>query len=258
MTLPVVLMTIASETSWQAAPQEPVLSANEVHVWQVTLDVPASVTQRWMDLLGPAERERAGRFRFARDRNEFVAAHASLRRILGRYLHQQPEQLRFVVGPFGKPALVRTGGRDIQFNMSGSRGLAMYAFGSSTHVGVDVEFIRGDLVDSVVAKRSFSSREYSQFCAFPEAQRVAAFFRFWTRKEAYVKATGKGLSLPLDQFEVSLDTPEVQTWIGGESAISDWRVYEIVPRPGYIAATAVQSDRLEFRFWRMADLPGEM
>ena len=133
------------------------------------------------------ERERAARFHFQKDRDHFVAARGILRLILGHYLDQPPEQLRFSYGPFGKPSLAgEADGQQLQFNVSHARGLALYAFARGRALGIDIEYVRADLAGDEIAERFFSRQEVSALRALPENARTHAFFNCWTRKEAYM------------------------------------------------------------------------
>lgn len=156
-------------------------------------------------VLSADERERAARFHFLKDREHFIAARGLLRLLLSRYLDLPPQQLSFSYSPYGKPALA--GERDctsLRFNVSHSHGVALYAFTLEREVGVDVEYIRQDVVGESIAEHFFSAQEVTSLRALPAGVQPQAFFNCWTRKEAFIKARGEGLSFPLDQFDVSL------------------------------------------------------
>ena len=156
-------------------------------------------------VLSADEHARAERFYFQKDRERFMVARGLLRTVLGRYLNQEPSQLRFCYSPYGKPALATGSGRNtLRFNVSHSHGLALYAITCGRELGVDVELIRPELPDEEIAERFFSFQEVSGLRALPPNMRLEAFFNCWTLKEAYIKARGEGLSLPLDQFDVAL------------------------------------------------------
>ena len=188
------------------------------------------------------ERQRAERYIFERDRTHFVVARGLLRVLLGRYLRQEPQYLRFTYGPHGKPALATdTGGGALGFNVSHSHGLALYAVTRGREVGVDVERIRPEVAQEKIAERFFSPREVTVLRALPTPLQAAAFFACWTRKEAYIKAKGEGLALPLDQFDVSLAPGEPAAlshtaWDPQEAAC--WALQDLAPAPGYRAAVA--------------------
>jgi 4'-phosphopantetheinyl transferase len=194
--------------------------------------------------LSEDEKLRAGRFHFSRDRNRFIVARGILRDLLGFYLRTEAEQLCFAYSPFGKPALdMAKGGRDLRFNVSHSQGLALYAFAEGCDVGIDIEYVRADFATAEIAERFFSSREIKQLRSLDDESRAEAFFNCWTRKEAYIKARGEGLSHPLQQFTVSLIPGERAALLdaaGGSSEVSRWRLQELKPKAGYAAAVVTE------------------
>jgi 4'-phosphopantetheinyl transferase len=236
---------------WLAPPETLVLGSDEVHVWRATLNQPASQIQSFRHSLAADERARAERFHFERDRKHFIAARGVLRAILGRYLKRAPECLSFCYSSYGKPALAgESGGDAIRFNVSHSHGIALYAVTRGREVGVDLEHIRSDLAVAEIAERFFSQPEVAMLRALPTEAQREAFFRCWTRKEACLKARGEGLSLPLDQVDVSLVPGEPDTAPGTQpdsSEASRWSFQELAPAPGYAAALAVEG-----RGWRLA------
>jgi 4'-phosphopantetheinyl transferase len=234
----------------------PSLQEREVHVWSARLDLAPAAIERLGRLLNPEESARASRFHFDRDRNAFTVARGVLRTLLGRYLRERPERIRFVYGTHGKPALAAEQPPDgVRFNLSHSDAVAIFAFARSVEVGIDVERIREqpDLDD--LANRFFSKEEASALRRLPPSVREAAFFFCWTAKEAYIKGIGEGLSMPLDRFAVSLDPPEGPIRLrimDAGAAPSVWRLHRFEPSPGYVAAVAVAAERfvLRHRVWR--------
>lgn len=226
---------------WPVGPSAPPLSDTAVHLWCASLDLPELAQQSLAALLSAEERSRARTFRFERDRQRWIARRGLLRRLLGRYLGVDPAELRFVYGPRGKPALAAPA--VLAFNLSHSGGLALYAVSaaSSIRLGVDVELIRSDLAHLPLAKRYFSPAEQAALQALPKSQQLAAFFRCWTRKEAFVKALGEGLSVPLDSFDVSLSAGEAQllAWRHPAAAETVCTLFDLEPAPGFAAALAV-------------------
>jgi 4'-phosphopantetheinyl transferase len=198
-------------------------------------------------LAGPLsadERERAGRFRFDRDRRRFVAARGLLRLVLGRTLGLDPAGLRFAYGPRGKPSLAD--GPGLGFNVSHSGGLALLAFAWDRELGVDVEEEREVKEAADIARRYFSHRESEELLRLPEGERKAAFFRCWTRKEAFIKATGDGLSRALDAFDVTLRPGEPARLLrveGEPGAKSRFWIEDLRPAPGFAGALAVDGAR---------------
>jgi 4'-phosphopantetheinyl transferase len=219
------------------------LRTDEVHLWSDDLDVPAERLRYLETLLSGEERERAERFKFPRDRNRFIAGRGRLRELLGAYLRIEPGDVSLVYGPFGKPALR---GRELNFNLSHSGARVLFAFCRDTEIGVDVEVFGQLADDELVARQFFAPREVEDLLSLDANQRGEAFLACWTRKEAYIKARGEGLSLPLQKFEVSLlpDQParlEHTAW--SQSEASEWRLHDISALcPSGKAALAVHGD----------------
>jgi 4'-phosphopantetheinyl transferase len=212
----------------------------------------AQVRSLW-DTLTADERQRAERFLFEKDRTHFVVARGLLRVLLGRYLRQDSPHLRFTYGPHGKPALATDTDRmSLCFNVSHSHGLALYAITRGREVGVDVERIRPEIAQEKIAERFFSPREVTVLRALPTPLQAPAFFACWTRKEAYIKAKGDGLTLPLDQFDVSLAPGEPAAllhtaWDPQEAA--GWALQDLAPASGYRAAVAVAGHAWRLTCW---------
>jgi 4'-phosphopantetheinyl transferase len=240
----------AQPSSWRTAPRRLALESDEVHVWRVTLVQPASTLESFLGLLSSDEELRAESFYFQKDRDRFIVAHGAMRTILSQYLNVPPERLRFCYGPYGKPALAEgSGGGALRFNMSHSHELALCAITREREVGVDLEYIREDFASREIARQFFSPGEVARLGALPISVRTEAFFNCWTRKEAYIKATGKGLSLSLDQFDVSLAPGEPAALLstrGNPQEASRWALRELAPGRGYVAALAVEG-----RDWRL-------
>jgi 4'-phosphopantetheinyl transferase len=180
------------------------LDPHEVHVWYASLDeLPEAVFRK---PLSHDERERSQRFRFDRDRRRFVTARGLLRIVLAHYVSLEPADLRFGYSPRGKPFLAGSGGPC--FNTSHSGGLVVLAVARDRQLGVDIEQERAVPEVEDLARRYFSPWEQAELRRLPARERQPAFFRCWTRKEAFVKATGSGLSYPLDAFDVTLSPHE--------------------------------------------------
>jgi len=224
-----------------------VLRDGDVHVWSARLDLSTEEAAEFSPLLDPEESDRASRFHFDRDRRAFVIARAMLRVILGHYVSRPPEALRFDLGAQGKPAIrPDDSGGAVHFNVTHSGGLALYAVSRSYEVGIDVEAIRPqpDLED--IAGRFFSAREVEALAALPPDARIEGFFSCWTAKEAYIKGRGEGLSMPLDGFAVSLHPREGAVDLRAldrTRPAGSWSIHRFRPRPGYVAALAVESER---------------
>jgi 4'-phosphopantetheinyl transferase len=236
---------------WCFPPEAPLLGRDEVHVWRATLDETPSPIDSFLHTLAADERTRAERFHFPRDRERFIVARGVLRAILGLYSNSAPECVSLRYSSHGKPHLAsESGGAAIHFNISHSHGVALYAVTRAREVGIDLECIRSDLAVQQIAERFFSHREIATLHALPTDLREAAFFRCWTRKEAYIKAKGEGLSLPLDEFDVSLTPGEPAALLRTQRDPDEahrWSLQELTPAPGYVAALAVEGHG-----WRLA------
>jgi 4'-phosphopantetheinyl transferase len=227
-------------------PSPSALDADEVHVWRASLDLDGTTLERLQATLSADERARAERFHFSKHRAHFIVGRGLLRHLLGKYLAIAPAELRFTFNPQGKPALE---GVSLRFNLAHSHGLAVYAVTRQREVGVDVERVRSEVAGEGIAERFFSPREVATLRALPVEQRLRAFFHCWTRKEAYVKAVGKGLMLPLDSFDVSL-TPDVPALLEVRGEATDekcWTMRELDVPAGYIGALAGEGDG--WRLW---------
>lgn len=238
---------------WPLPPDPCPLAATDVHVWAVHLAPDPGALARLANILSTEEQARASRFRFGRHRNRFITARGVLRLILAKYLDCAPDQLDFVYGPNGKPALA--GGlaeSALFFNLAHSEDLALIAVTQLGQIGVDVEQIRAVSDANELVERFFSVRESALFQTLPTNQKDIAFLNLWTRKEAWLKATGEGIAQSLNQVEV--------TFLPGESARilalpeqspPDWALRELIPAAGFIGAIAlpdVQFSILNFQF----------
>jgi len=235
---------------WRRPPRRLTLRRDDVHVWRADLDVTDDDLQSLSHGLAPDERERARRFRFPRDRRHFIAARGVLREILSRYLGVPAGDVRFQYGSHGKPALEDALGRsDLNFSLSHSLELALCAVTLGRAVGIDLEWMRKDLASKQVAERFFSPHEVSTLCTLPESMQIEGFFNCWTRKEAYVKALGEGLSFPLDRFEVSLTPGEPARLISTADG-KEWSMQTLSPGAGFVAALVVEGRGRQLRCWR--------
>jgi 4'-phosphopantetheinyl transferase len=210
------------------------------------------------EILSDDEAERAERFHFERDRNRFIAARGTLRNILSRYLSCAPSEIRFVYQSGGKPELVPavSGMGELRFNLSHSANAALYAISRGREIGVDIELIRPDVPWEEIATAFFAPGEIAKLKALPENSRTVGFFNCWTRKEAYVKARGEGLSVRLDKFEVSVAPSEPPTLLRGPNPgeVERWSLVEVPLGDSFAGAVAVEGhpSRLRFFTWPLA------
>ena len=245
-----------SETrKWSDPPESLSLATGEVHVWRVELEQPEHVLNKFRETLEKHELDRADRFHFEKHRRHFIAGRGALRQLLAQYLDEKPEAFRLSYGAYGKPAL-NGEHKDsrLRFNMSHSHEVALFAFAEDREVGVDVEHIRADFASEDIARRYFSRREVETFNTLPVHDQTNAFFRCWTRKEAFIKVIGMGLSQPLDQFDVTLaaEQPAALLWVSGDDA-SRWSLFDLEVGGDYAGALAVEGQISGIRCWRMTN-----
>lgn len=212
-------------------------------MWRIRLEQPAEAQQRFLHTLNAEERARASRFHFEKHRRQFVVGRGALRTLLARYLETTPEAVRFSYGPYGKPVLDgEHRNSPLHFNASHSGELALYAFVQDYDVGIDVEYLNRDFASEEIAQRFFSAYEVRMLNALPATEKAAAFFRCWTRKEAYIKAIGSGLSHPLDTFDVTLAPNEPAALLRVQrdpESVRRWSMFDLDAGHGYAAALAV-------------------
>ena len=229
------------------------LGPQDVHLWRVDLEAIGRRSCTVVAILSPDEQTRASRFHRPSDRHYFIAGRAILRQILGAYLGTDPKTVTFAYSEKSKPALGEAhAGSDLSFNISHSGTIALLAFARSRQLGVDVEQIRRDFDTAPIAARFFSQVEQEELATIPADQRNDAFFLCWTRKEAYIKATGEGLSLPLRQFDVSL-APRAQSALLATRPdpfeCQRWLLRDIAVESGYAAALCVSGTEWRLVQW---------
>jgi 4'-phosphopantetheinyl transferase len=225
----------------------------EVHVWLAALTATPDTSRALWEILDADERARALAFRFSLHRERFLVARATLRLILGRYLGQPPAGLPLRVGANGKPILASSV-EDLRFNVSHSEDRALFAVAQAREVGVDIERVRDDPEIEEIARRTFSAREVDALLSLPVAARRSAFFACWTLKEAYLKARGDGLALPLDAFDVSIGGVEGPARLldvrGAPGEPDRWALRALALDGPYQAALAVEGHDWTLRQWR--------
>jgi 4'-phosphopantetheinyl transferase len=214
-----------------------------VHIWRTRLDGPAGPGVQLERFLAQDELARAERYHFAQDRQRYVARRFCLRWLLGRYLDVPAAQIRFRYNAYGKPGLAADfAGSRLSFNVSHSAGIALFGFTQCGELGVDLERIRLDFDYLAIGRRFFSPAEQARLAALPIERRPEAFFACWTRKEAYVKARGEGLSIPLEAFDVSLEPGQAAGLLAVRGRPEDperWVLHSLEPAPGYAGAACV-------------------
>jgi 4'-phosphopantetheinyl transferase len=222
------------------------LNAERVDIWRADLNPTTIPMSHFFSLLSTDEQERAQRFHFERDRRRYTVGRGILRILLGRYLNQDPGCLTFHYSAHGKPILASA---SLQFNVSHAQELAVYAITAQAQIGIDLEYVRSDVDAEGIAKRFFRASEYQLLCQLPPDQQRQAFYRYWTAKEACLKAVGTGIA-HLSHLELALghNTIGILTWATENP--KDWIVQQGIPAPKYMATLAVKGSRLTSCFWR--------
>jgi len=232
--------------SWLPTPTDLTLLPDEVHVWRIDLDVSKSQLENLVVTLSNDELARANRFHFQEHCQRFIAGRGSLRNILSLYLGIEPQQVRFDYEPRGKPLLADSlADSGLLFNLSHSQGLALCAVNFTRKIGVDLEYIRSVSDLEGLAQRFFLPREYEVVRSLPTNQQQEVFFRYWTCKEAYLKATGDGIS-QLEQVEIALTPTHPAKLLTSE----DWSLVEFTPAENYRAAVAVAGSGWNLKCWQ--------
>jgi 4'-phosphopantetheinyl transferase len=237
--------------SWAFPPAVIRLEAGQTHVWCAAMSAFEQQLDRLSNLLSGMEKKRAARFRFGKDRNRYIIRHGILRLLLSRYLDCAPGDVEFRYGPKGKPE-IRDGSAGFHFNDSHSENLALYALTRVCPIGADVELVRPIPGFEKIAARYFSRREAGIMRALPLEKRMEAFYACWTRKEAFLKATGEGIGYQLADVEVTLapgDEAEVLRVPGESQAAAGWKLQAFSPAPGYLGAIALQGAIDSVCYW---------
>jgi len=221
------------------------LSDDSISIWSVGLEWPESDVNAAAEILSSDEQERAKRFHRVSDRKHFIVARAALRLVLTRYLNVDPRQISFDQNAFGKPRLTGTYYPDLRFNLAHSSGLALYVIANGREVGVDLERIEPRFATMDLARSLFALEEVAAMSTLSNEDFVAGFYRCWTRKEAYVKAKGLGLSLPLKSFVVSVAPPnETPLLVADRNETGEqtrWVLVDVIVGAGFAASLAIES-----------------
>jgi 4'-phosphopantetheinyl transferase len=235
---------------WPAGPSDPILADDEVHVWAVALAVGTQRLAELLELLDDEERGRAARFVHVPSRQQFIVARALLRILLGRYLNQPRSEVRFASSPQGKPLLADEPA--LHFNVTHTQDVALIAFTRLGPVGIDIERSRPYPGHRDMAERFFTPGEAAALRSLPIDSSDEAFFHVWTRKEAFLKAVGLGLSHGLERFEVSVppDEPARILHIDGDvRAAERWSLSVLTPAAGYVGTLAIETREHRLICW---------
>lgn len=239
--------------AWQMPSAQPRLEPGEIHIWRVSLDRERASTRDLFEVLSADEKQKADKYHFEQDRDNFVVARGILRQILGGYLDILPGEIRFSYSRYGKPALdIGMNADGLCFNVSHSNGLALYAVAREQEVGIDIEFVDEGFAIRPVAATCFSPSEMSVLDELPSDRQPAAFFTGWTRKEAYIKAVGEGVSMPLKEITVSLLPEDLQISMttNDRSEARNWCLVTLPFDSDYAAALAVEGSIGKLSCWQ--------
>ena len=228
------------------------LAGDEVHIWAASLEHTPQTVTRFADLLSADETKRAERFYFAKDRAHFIVGRGLLRKLLGDYLGLAPTHIEFNYGPYGKPAL-KTGevNHTLQFNLAHSNGLALYAFCWNLELGIDLEHVRPMADEDAFAAQIFSANESALIASLVGEQKRQAFFKIWACKEAFFKASGDGLTKPIDQAEITLGAGETASLVsiaGDKQQAAGWQLQSFQPAANFQAALAFKGNNRRVLF----------
>ncbi len=241
--------------SWSSVPSKLYLTRDEVHVWCVNLDVLDLDINCLKHILSKEENDKADSFHFKDDRENYIGRHVMLRKILCRYLSLEPDKINFRYGFHGKPSLSNYFKADkIYFNLSHSKGLVLYAMTRGRKVGVDVERVTSGIMDEQFISYVFSQKELSTIQSLPMDMRTNALFRSWTRKEAFVKALGQGLSYDLKRIDVSAALGE-KSIISNQNCYAHssccWSLRDIELGPGYAGSIVLEGYNWALKCWKL-------
>jgi 4'-phosphopantetheinyl transferase len=234
---------------WPILDRAPTLGLNDVHLWRVRLVCDEPTLRSLESVLAPAERQRADHFHYPRDRRRYVVGRGRLRLLLGEYLSRTPSEISIETTTLGKPSVADQPSEGLRFNLAHSEELALIAIAKGREIGVDVERERPEVDCVELAKRFFAPEELAALAASPPAERHTVFYRCWTRKEAYIKAIGLGMQIPLDSFAVTAesDSAALIHTTHDPSQIRKWELRSLFPMSGFAAAVAVEG-----RYWRLS------
>lgn len=228
---------------WGSRALPPPLGADEAHAWLVADLSATEPANELRACLAPEERAAERQFHLQRDRDRFAVCRGILRRLTAHYLACAPSRIRVVMGEFGKPEIC---GGGLHVNVSHSHGLALLGFCREQPVGIDLERMDPGIELDKLAEQAFSSQELRRFRALPEPEKLQGFYNCWTRKEAFIKATGRGLNFPLAAFDVSLEPGAPAQLLcveGSRRKAAEWGLYDLPPVPGFAAALVIRGAR---------------
>jgi len=227
---------------------------SEVHIWRVKTN--QSNTRALEPCLSEAERAHSRRFRFLEDRHEFIVARGFRRYLLSRYLRLPPSVLQFHHGPYGKPELAHelNKGR-ITFNISHSCGVILAAISVDREVGIDIEFLDSRVEFREFASLVFSSAEITRLSQLRMDEQQRSYFQHWTRKEAFVKASGEGISDRIRLLDIVPSDGSLVPVMSGISAAGHWTIKDLDVGGPFAASVVIAGRDHRFRFWDWSFYP---
>ena len=235
--------------NWQTPENSFRIPKNEAHVWRLPLELKTNELDKANSFLFENELVRAQRFYFDKHRNHYIAARAQMRMVLSQYLNQDNKDIEFSYNEFGKPFFENNA---IHFNLSHSHNLALLAVNLEYELGVDIEWMKRKTNLLKIGERFFSGNEYAELKSLPAQFQRQGFFNCWTRKESYIKARGKGLMIPLSEFEVSLlpgEPARLKSTLHDPEGVKRWSLYTFDPHPDYAAALTINTARTKISLW---------
>lgn len=235
--------------SWKTLSTPPKLPEGCVHIWKFNRDSQHHDREALHDLLSSEERNKASKFRFEKDYLTYLVGRGCLRRLLGYYLDRSATSITFKYNEQSKPFI--NSETDLQFNISHSGTMILMGFVKNYDIGVDIEYNKQPIEIPQIARSFFSLREAEELLSLPDNEQQSAFYNCWTRKEAFIKAKGGGLSIPLDQFEVSLlpdEEPVLKVIRWDQDDVPNWRVRGFKIGKDYTGAAMVRNPSLEYKF----------
>ena len=226
------------------------LKPNTVHIWSINFGVNDETFKTYYNLLSEDERTRANKFKFYKDKRCYVVTKGALRLLSGKYLNKDAKEIKFEYEKYGKPKFKHKS--NLNFNVSHSGDLAIIGFVLDHTIGVDIEKIKNDFDTFEIAANFFSKTEIASLRKIPKIEQHIAFYRCWTRKEAFIKGKGSGLSFPLDTFSVTLDSDlkaQLLETNWNETEKNDWSLQSFKPNSNYLAAVIVENKSCQFEFF---------
>ena len=235
---------------WLKSPNCLTLNLSDVHLWKQHLKVSDLEVNKCFEILSQEEKIKAKKFCFEKHQRRFIVARGTLKKILGRYLNIPASTIEFTYSSRGKPRLTNElGGNELQFNLSHSHELAIYGVTCNPVIGVDLEYIRPMSEAKKLAKRFFCSQEYNHISLLTSPDLEKTFLKFWTAKEAYLKATGRGISGGLAQVEVSFDSFPQLLRLPNNQSLLNWTISSLMPHPNYQGAVVFHTNEWKLSYW---------